>query len=196
MYFLTLTLKEKLAGYLMLKKLLLLLVAMVFSLPAMSQITAREVFATIDKRLSYMHDVALFKAQQHLAVEDVEREQKIVSQAKTSAVAEGVEPASIEDFFKAQIAVAKAIQYRYRADWLVRPAAEKPRDLQKEVRPALLLLGGRLIHQIARYLKIHGPFKTSQWGAFNTALTQVHVTQADRELLFSALQKVKLKELD
>lgn len=79
---------------------------------------ASTLFKTINDRLSYMEDVALFKAVNHLPIEDSVREKKVIANAKTSAASKGLDPDSVEAFFEAQISVAKAIQYRYRADLL------------------------------------------------------------------------------
>ena len=79
------------------------------------------IFSTINERLSYMEDVALFKAQNHLPIEDIQRESVVINKAKVSASEQGLDPEIVKDFFQAQISVAKAIQYRYRADLLSQP---------------------------------------------------------------------------
>lgn len=116
----------------------------------------------------------------------------MLDQAKMSAHIRGLDPNYIEDFFKAQIAVAKAIQFRYRADFLSEPSVEKPKDLQREVRPALLGLGGQIIKQIMAYVKTHGSIKSTLFTEFDTAINIKYVTISDKKLLFRALQKVKL----
>lgn len=139
-----------------------------------------------------MEHVALFKAQKHLAIENIEREEVVLDQAKLSAHASGLDPSYMEDFFKAQISVAKAIQFRYRADLLSKPSHKNPKDLQKEVRPALLELGDQIIKQTLVYLKVHGSIKATLFAEFDAAIKIKYVTSADKKLLFRALQKVKL----
>jgi chorismate mutase len=164
----------------------------IFSLQTRAEVTSAELFSTINERLSYMEDVALFKAQKHLPIENIEREKTVLDKAKMSANIEGLDPDYIEDFFKAQIAVAKAIQFRYRADLLSEPSIEKPRDLQKEVRPALLDLGDRIIKNIVDYVKTHGSIRPTLLSEFNTVISMKYVAASDKKLLFEALQRVKL----
>lgn len=150
-----------------------------------------DVFSSINERLSYMQDVALYKSKNHLPVEDIEREKLVVEKAKLSAFEKGLDPDSIEGFFRAQIAVAKAIQFRYRADFLSNPSIKEPRDLQQEIRPALLCLGNKINHQIRSYIELNGPFESEQYEIFDASIKIKHVTTSDKLLLFEALQKVK-----
>lgn len=157
-----------------------------------AEVTSKELFKTINERLSYMEDVALFKAQKSLPIENIEREKVVLDQAKISAHIKGLDPAHIEDFFNAQIAVAKAIQFRYRADLLSQPSVVKPKDLQKEVRPALLDLGDQIIKQIMAYIKTHGSIDSTLFSEFDSSINIKYVTTSDKKLLFGALRKVKL----
>ena len=134
---------------------------------------------------------ALFKAENHRSIEDVEREKIVVEKAKASAQGKGLDPHSVEYFFKAQISVAKAIQFRYRADFLSQPPKSKPKDLQQEVRPALIRLGDQIIQKMVMYIKAHGSFKLIRFSEFDAAINEKHVSLLDKQLLFSALQKVK-----
>lgn len=88
----------------------------------------KEVLNTIEERLEYMQDVALFKANNHLPVEDVDREKKVIKPALRTANAINLSAEGLEHFFTTQISVAKAIQYRYRAHWLSVPANKIARD--------------------------------------------------------------------
>ncbi|MCP3901424.1 MAG: chorismate mutase, partial [Desulfobacteraceae bacterium] len=45
---------------------------------AWAEVTSEELFSTINERLSYMEDVALFKAQKHLPIENIEREKVVL----------------------------------------------------------------------------------------------------------------------
>lgn len=170
---------------------LIFFLLVISSLQARAEVTSAELFSTINERLSYMEDVALFKAQKHLPIENLEREKTVLNQAKMSAHIGGLDPNHIEEFFRAQIAVAKAIQFRYRADLLSEPSVEKPKDLQKEVRPALLSLGDQIIKQIIMYVKIHGSIESALFSEFDAAINIKYVTTSDKKLLFRALQKIK-----
>ena len=174
------------------KKTFLLFLFSILTLYAQPEVTSLEIFKTINERLSYMEDVALYKADNHLAVEDIQREKIVVEKAKESGAGLGFEPEVIEDFFYAQISVAKAIQYRYRAGLLSHPTNKKPRDLQKVVRPALIRLGNRIMELIAAYCKKYGEFSHAQFPEFKESITVMYVTEADKELLFKALLKIKL----
>ena len=164
---------------------------MLFSLCAESEVTSSELFKTINERLGYMEDVALFKARNHLPIEDIEREKIVIEKAKASAHEQGLDPEHIEDFFKAQISVAKAIQFRYRADLLSQPSVREPKDLQKQIRPHLLKLGDQIIQQLVMYIKDYNSFKSMQLADFDAAINVKYVTISDKQVLFRALQKIK-----
>ncbi len=163
----------------------------VFSFQASAEITSAELFRTINERLSYMEDIALFKARNHLPIEDIQRENIVLDKAKASAHEHGFDPELVNDFFQAQISVAKAIQYRYRADLLSLPSFRQPQDLQNEVRPALIRLGHQIIQQMAAYCKKYGEFQQIQFSEFSETITVKYVTEMDKQLLFRALLKVK-----
>ena len=100
---------------------------------------AIDIFQLINQRLSYMQYVALSKATAHSTVENRDRERQVLEKAKTESDELGLDAESMLLFIQAQMDVAKAIQYRYLADWLVtKPSNIKPKDLDLEVRPQLL----------------------------------------------------------
>lgn len=173
-------------------KYIILFILFNFSFQVNAEVTTDELFSTINERLSYMQDVALFKAKNHLSIEDVQRENVVMEKAKMFASEQGFDPEIVKDFFAAQISVAKAIQYRYRADLLSQPAFQQPRDLQTEVRPALIGLGQKIIEQMVMYSKNQGEFQQTQFADFHAALTVKYVTDADKQHLFNALLKVKV----
>ena len=175
------------------KNIFLVYLLSLFSLQAAAEVTSAELFKTINERLSYMEDVALFKAKNHRPIEDIQREKIVIEKAKEFASQQGFAPEIIQDFFHAQISVAKAIQYRYRADLLSQPSSRQPRALDKEVRPALIRLGNQIILQMAAYCKNHGKFQQTQFTEFNEAITVKYVAETDKQLLFKALLKVKIK---
>lgn len=151
----------------------------------------QDLFNTINQRLSYMEDVALFKAMNQQAIEDPSREGMVVDKAKAAAAKKGLKPEQVEHFFKAQVSVAKAIQYRHRADWLSQPAAHLPRDLQTIIRPALITLGASITQQIADYVNQNGAFTPDDFNSFNKAITTKYVSAGDKQLLFSALMEIR-----
>lgn len=163
----------------------------ILSFQAGAEVTSEGLFETINERLSYMEDVALFKAENHRPIEDIERESVVIEKAKASAYDRGLDPSSVESFFKAQISVAKAIQFRHRADFLSQPLQRKPKDLQREVRPSLIRLGDKIIEKMVMYIKARGSFKSIQFAEFDAVVNVKHVGFLDKQLLFNALQKVK-----
>ncbi|NQZ12021.1 MAG: gamma subclass chorismate mutase AroQ [Algicola sp.] len=152
---------------------------------------ATALFETINQRLGYMTDVALYKAQNQLAIENTKREIVVINSAKASAAEAGLDPARVEAFFKAQISAAKAIQYRYRAELLSQPIERLPLDLNKEIRPALIKLGHQIIEQMAGYVKQHGAFKPEQWAAFLKIVNQQYLSKMDKTRLFEGLLRIR-----
>jgi chorismate mutase len=152
---------------------------------------AEVLFTTINQRLGYMQDVALYKAQNNLAIENTERELVVLQKAKQAAAAKGLDPLLVAGFFKAQIAAAKAIQYRYRADLLSAPIEKAPLDLNKEIRPALIKLGNQIIEQMGAYIEQHGSFTPSQQNEFFKHVNQIYLSEADKQKLFNGLLKIR-----
>ncbi|PCJ24735.1 MAG: chorismate mutase AroQ, gamma subclass [SAR86 cluster bacterium] len=155
--------------------------------------TMSDLFSSIDQRLAYMESVALFKAENQLAIEDIERELIVIADAKHMAETEGLSAESVADFFTAQIAVAKAIQYRYRAELLSSPGTDQAVDLNAEIRPALTLLGNRIVVLLAKYLEETNGFSQTHGEQFNRAITSRFVLENEKSILFNALLKAQLK---
>ena len=177
----------------MIRLLLINLLAFVFSIAQAADNPAAELFTTINLRLSYMQEVALYKAQQQLPIEDIPREQLVIVDAKIAAAELGLNPESMEDFFAAQIAVAKAIQYRYREQLLSEPSQPPAQDLDSEIRPVLTQLGDRIVQLIAGQILTSGPLGATDWNAFDAAIDTNFVSPADKRLLFDALILVRAR---
>jgi len=152
-----------------------------------------ELFLTINLRLSYMEDVALYKANNGKPIEDIAREAVVIENASISAEKEGLERQSVIGFFKAQISAAKAIQYRYRADLLSSPVISPPRDLNTVIRPALIKLGKKINTQITQYLHQGGTFTEQDLEIFTYTVSSPYLTDADKEGLFKALTEIKIQ---
>ncbi|OZG72876.1 chorismate mutase [Hahella sp. CCB-MM4] len=171
---------------------LALLSLLLFSVNVLSEPSPQGLFSTINERLGYMEDVALFKANNHKAIEDIEREKTVIEKASQSAESAGLERESVVAFFTAQIAAAKAIQYRYRADLLSRPEGKTPRDLNTVIRPALIELGNRINQEMAEFLQQGGKLSDHDWQEFEVALNERYLVEADKKALFDALSQVRL----
>lgn len=99
----------------------------------------------VNERLSYMKDVAGYKVEQHLPIEDLTQEKKVLDQSLSEAESFGLNSETVKPFIVTQMNVAKAIQYRYRADWLSSPESNwKPQDLA-EVRLKISTLNTELL---------------------------------------------------
>jgi len=175
----------------MLKKTLLLTMSVVSYSCLAATPTPQSIFATMNKRLSYTEDVALYKAQHHQAIEDLPREAVVIKKAGESAHKYHLNARSVERLTKAQISAAKAIQYRYRADLLSKTTKQTPRDLKKVVRPALIKLNNQLNKELAAYLKTGHHIQNSDWTRFQATLNNRYLHQSDKRMLFNALEKVK-----
>lgn len=169
----------------------LTLVLMTLSFSCFATPSGDKLFSVINERLSYMEDVALFKAQKQKAIEDIQREKVVIGKASASAAKAGLNQQSVVGFFKAQISAAKAIQYRYRADLLSRPVKKQPRDLKTEIRPALIRLGGEINQEMAKFLNAGGQLTEQDWAAFQQALDQKYLAKADKRMLFDALKQIR-----
>ena len=148
-------------------------------------------FQAIAERLAYMEDVAVYKAQNKIPVEDVGREKRVLSNAKELATTHGLDPDSMERFFIAQISAAKAIQYRYSAELLTREIPTRPIDLQSDIRPELDRLGGDIVMLFAMLLQSRSAIGEERRERFMSTLQNRFLADAEREALFDAMLKVR-----
>ncbi|CAI1126002.1 chorismate mutase [Serratia grimesii] len=147
----------------------------------------------VNQRLAYMKDVAGYKAQHNLPIEDLAQEAKVLASTEAEAGRLGLDPLSVRPFIKAQMDAAKAIQYRYRADWLAQPESQwQPRPLES-VRPQIAELSSRILQRLATDLK-NGPLTESTRSAFIHAIDQPNLSDADKQRLFTALLAVRVSK--
>jgi chorismate mutase len=148
----------------------------------------------INQRLSYMKDVAASKALNHQPVEVLSQEANVLAESQKVAAAQGIDPDSIAPFIVAQMSAAKAIQYRYRADWLSTPKTGwKPQPLS-EIRTHISGLSARIIERLAVELKANGKISPSNQAEFIARLQQSNLSEADKIQLFKAIEQVRLKQ--
>lgn len=148
----------------------------------------------INERLSYMKDVASSKAVNHQPVEVLEQEARVLADTQRVAASLGLDPDSVKPFIVAQISAAKAIQYRYRADWLA--ASEKgwkPRPLE-DIRRDIASLSTRILQRLALELKTNGKISPSNQTEFIAQIQQKNLSEADKIQLFSTLEQVRLEK--
>ncbi|AQA17851.1 hypothetical protein BST95_05980 [Halioglobus japonicus] len=173
------------------KLLSIIVFSLLLPLHASADELPRNLFESINERLHYMEDVALFKAVNYLPIENVQREEVVIEQSKRAAFERGLNPQSIESFFRVQIGIAKAIQFRYRADLLSEPVPKEPVDLNDVIRPELLRLGDEIVSRISDYLTRHGSFDQVPFTEFEAIITVRYVTAAEKQRLFEALKEVE-----
>jgi len=156
----------------------LLIACCLTSFPALAD-GAAAIGELVNQRLSLMKDVAGYKAQQHLPIEDLAEAGRL-----------GLEPASVRPFIAAQMDAAKAIQYRYRADWLASPEPGwQPRPLA-QVRPQIAQLSSQILQRLAERLRT-GPLGEADQAAFMASVDQVNLSAADKRRLADALLAVR-----
>ncbi|MEW5971491.1 MAG: chorismate mutase [Pseudomonadota bacterium] len=146
----------------------------------------------VNERLSYMKDVAGYKAEQHLPIEDLTQENKVLDQSLSEAESFGLNSETVEPFIVTQMKVAKAIQYRYRADWLSSPESNwKPQDLA-EVRLKISTLNTELLKNIADELKKNNN-KAPHGCSYMRSVQHPQLKDADKKALCMTLNKIQLK---
>ncbi|WP_223302731.1 chorismate mutase [Halotalea alkalilenta] len=166
----------------------------IFSLGALTAQAGEpeEIAQLIDQRLDYMKDVAGYKAENHLPVEDLPQERMVIEKSLAEAESLGLDGESVEQFMVAQISVAKAIQYRYRADWLSVPEPNwEPRDLA-DIRQQISALSEATIQRIADELKNQPDAEVDHCPSIQE-IQRHNVKTSDKELLCLALNQIKLK---
>lgn len=154
------------------------------------QKSAEELFTLINNRLRHMKAVALFKAQQHRAVEDLERENLVLKKSLNSAKQQCLDATSVSEFFQAQMDAAKAIQYRYRAQWLSEGTAKQSTDLDS-LRQSLNSLGTKIVEGLSSHLSNHGRLGQELFQKFHWQLDIRHLSKNDKQRLFSSLINVQ-----
>ncbi|WP_284085811.1 chorismate mutase [Acinetobacter pittii] len=147
----------------------------------------------VNERLAYMKDVAGYKAGQHLPIEDLTQEKKVLDQSLSEAESFGLNSETVKPFIVSQMNVAKAIQYRYRADWLSSPESNwKPQDLA-EVRLKISSLNTELLKSIADELK-RNHNKAPHSCSYMWPVQHPQLKEADKKALCEALNKIKLRD--
>ena len=89
---------------------------------------------------------------------------------------------------------AKAIQYRYRADWLAAPETDwQPRPLQ-DVRTQIGQLRHRILQSVAARLKSGQPLTEQGQEAFMHAVQQKNLHEQDKHRIWETMKGISLKD--
>ncbi|MCC8456701.1 chorismate mutase [Photorhabdus aegyptia] len=147
----------------------------------------------INQRLSYMKDVAGYKAENHLPVEVLAQEDKVLAKSISEAESFGLSGESVRPFIIIQMDAAKVIQYRYRADWLSVPENGWQSKSLDDVRIKISGLNTEIFQQIAILLKAGEKISASDKEMFMRNIQQHNLKDSDKQQIFAALEKVKLK---
>ncbi len=104
------------------------------------------------ERLLLMEAVAQYKWNKGMPIENQAREHEVLNKVVASAEAHGLAVDLAWDFFRAQIAAAKAIQSRLFDTWRQGGVSSFPSapDLKTQSRPAIGALTGRIIEALAQ----------------------------------------------
>ncbi|MEZ0295365.1 MAG: gamma subclass chorismate mutase AroQ [Candidatus Methylacidiphilales bacterium] len=104
----------------------------------------------INERLALMPDVARYKWNRSLPIEDPERERQLLSKLVRKGVALGLDPRVTQSYFADQISAAKLLQRGYYARWQSkrpRPTFNPP-DLATQQRPRIDDVTNRMLHSL------------------------------------------------
>jgi chorismate mutase-like protein len=105
----------------------------------------------IDERLQLSNDIAQYKWNHGLPVEDAEREAEILANLATQAGSMGLPSAWVEAFFRAQMAASRTVQQELFNGWEILkrgPFPDAP-DLATVTRPKLDRINVEMMHALA-----------------------------------------------
>ncbi|MGG7445125.1 chorismate mutase [Kosakonia oryzendophytica] len=146
--------------------------------------------STLNQRMVLMRDVAEFKAVHHLPVEDLAREENVISAAKNEAAEAGLDPQTVEPFVHALMNASKAIQYRYLADWLATPQQEASAQTLASSREQIQQLDQQLMTTLSQYL-LTGSFSSDDLAWLGSQLNAPNLGKADIDNLLHALTQIR-----
>jgi chorismate mutase len=116
--------------------------------PAVNQL--QPLVETSARRLNLAREVAFAKWENGTAVEDPPREEHVIASAVSEGKAEGLDPAVVSRFFRAQIEANKVVQSSLLSTW--HRAGKAPdhqtKDLTTTIRPQLDEIQKRLIEEL------------------------------------------------
>jgi cyclohexadienyl dehydratase len=138
-----------------------------------------ELVDLLARRLAFMPLVAELKASRGLPLEDREREREVVESAASGARRLGLPETAVVELFRLQIELSKAVQQRQREPSRL--------DLGRQIRPALIELGERMLEALAR-ARVEG--RLAQLTLDDLELLSPWLRDPEREQMLSALQSI------
>lgn len=157
---------------------------------SVSSVSLGAISTALNERMQVMKAVAGYKAQHHLPVEDLPREQVVLENMLHNAQQEGLEPESVEPFIHALMNVSKAIQYRYRADWLSTPDSLQAVPDLAETRQQIQRLDTQLLTAISQRL-MAGTLADADKAWLLSQLAAPHLSEADKNSLVTSLSRIQ-----
>ena len=157
------------------------------------------------RRLVIAEQVALAKWDNGTPVEDPSREARILADAVSAGESKGLDPASVSNFFRAQIEANKLIQYSLLAEWRRTGKApdHSPVNLVGTIRPELDQLQTELIAEMTETVVIRERVSCrtdiaqavgKYVSAHKDSLTSLRAIALDRALAAACNDVKKLKE--
>jgi len=151
-------------------------------------------FLLIQQRLSVMADVANYKWQHSLPIEDLSREGLVLDNAAAGAEQFALQAHSSRAFFSVQIEAAKEIQRAWFLQWQQQGAPLPGPDLNTEIRPRLINLGRQILRQLqlsATSLAAANPQALSQ--RFAARVEVKHLSDNTRLKLLASLKSIAVQ---
>jgi len=149
----------------------------------------------INRRLSYMKDVAAYKWTNNIPIEDIAREQVVIQKSMEKAATFQLDSASTKRFFEQQIEVAKTVQRYWFERWTKKGFVKSMtfRDLNAEVRPELIELGDKIL-LVLHELKLWEGSKSMQRKERSRFIHSIKIKGLQskyKRLLYQSLLRVK-----
>ncbi len=138
-----------------------------------------------------MNEVALYKLQNQIPVEDLEREGVVLENVKLRASSAGLNAETVEKLFTIQMDVAKAIQSRFIASDDSNISEREAVDLNSRIRPALSALTGQIIGSLGGQLSKSGPITEDLRIRFHNAIEANFLTEKEKDAIFDSLLGVR-----
>ena len=159
-------------------------------------VEAQSLFSLINQNMSYMKDVAVYKAKENLPIEDKTAEQAVLDRVQAQAKKNGLDSASVAAFWAAQISVANNIQtlYQQQLDLEQDQVHFAQPDMDAEIQTALDSLQQQIIAAFPAFIDRYQSVDKAQRLEFYQAMSTEYLSEADKKQLYDALLKVRLAD--
>lgn len=149
--------------------------------------------SAINDRLKLMKNVAAYKAENHLPVEDLKRERDVQIKAAEVAFNTGLDPLSVNTFIQTQMDAGKAIQYRYRASFLFDKKYNLTSESINNTRNKILKIDKIILDLISRHLASDQQFKESQTLELSVLIKSPYLLENEKVAIIESITLIKRK---